>query len=452
MANIEEYGTVQNPEKLELRFYTYEFKIEMNLPGEEKNPWPVTNYVTQFSIHKHYEEHIYPIFEIEMVLPYKEYKLLTKHPSDVIFVFSMRKFKSGETSETPWRISGAYENIPLKPVDPPVERIIQQPKDSEENMKGMLGNYTVHLFMFKKEHLEINKKLNPQVYNGASAADVAADVMCRNAPKDDSKLYMGKMDDTKKHETVIIPPTNCSDSMKSLQKNYGCYQNGAQVWFDFKSGYMMDRNKAVAGPNPKETVIRGDLEIYPVKDLERTGDDDKEGSWYDEENNYYLLRTKQSIHVSNTAGSQNELQGQNVKFLSNNQNNKGVLNCLHLGKNKGEGEKETIYWNPTSNSMLETEMLATRMRNANPLHLVFKDFDLEAFSINRVYNVKDLDTTQVTDVSGKYKLASEDILFLPNPSANEGKCRSTNVVVMKKVGELEKSEGSEGSTAQKPAK
>ena len=92
------------------------------------------------------------------------------------------------------------------------------------------------------------------------------------------------------------------------------------------------------------------------------------------------------------------------------------------------------------------EMVSDKIRNQNPLTMVFKDFDIELFSINRIYNIKDLDTEQSTDVSGKYKLANEETLFTPDAGANDkGMCRCTVATVFKKVGELESSKGTDSA-------
>lgn len=443
-ANIEGYENFTDPKEMELRNYQYTLDLKMVIPSEKLSPFTVTEFIKAIVIHRLYEKHVYPVFSVTLILPYRLMKLLTKNPNTVLFILNIKKFILNETSEKPFRVP-IYENVALKPIDPPTERIVQVEEEGKAQVEANSGHFTVNLFLFKKEHLASNKKLNEKTYNNVKAVDVSLDLVDKNAPQDDTKLYIGKVDSGKKFENIIVPPVNYADSVKYLQKNYGLYNNGVQAWIDIKDAYVMDKNGAIEGPDPKKTVIKCTLEVYPIRDKVRQGTETREGSWYDEKNNIYLARTKQNLHVENNTSSQNELMGENVKFLSNNQNNKGVLNCMNIASSTNDPEKmkESVYWNPTSNPMLETEMLSDKIRNQNPLTMVFKDFDIELFSINRIYSIKDLDTQQSVDVSGKYKLASEETLFTPESGGQDGKFRATTATIFKKVGELEKSEGTD---------
>ena len=449
VADIEGHQSFSENKELELRNYQYTLDTKMAIPDDKESPYRLNEFMKSVTIFRRYEEHVYPIFQFSMLLPYRLFKLLTKNPDKVLFTLSIKKFILHADDEKPFRVP-IYENVVLKAIDPPTPRIVQNENEGKNQIEANVGHYPVSLFLFKKEHLSVNKKLCDNTYNNVSVADVSLDLLNKNAPKDDSKLYIGKTEDGgKKYETVTIPPVNYADATKYIQKNYGLYSNGIQTWFDIKNGYIMNKNAAIDGPDPKKTVTRCDLEVYPIRDKVRQGTELREGSWYNEKDNLYLARTKQNFHVDNNNNSQNELLGENIKFLSNNQNNKGVQNCLNIaGKNGNDPEKdkESIYWNPSSNPMLETEMVSDKIRNQNPLTMVFKDFDIELFSINRIYNVKDLDTEQSTDVSGKYKLANEETLFTPDSGANDkGMCRCTVATVFKKVGELKSSEGTDSA-------
>jgi hypothetical protein len=335
-----------------------------------------------------------------------------------------------------------YDGVSLVAVDMPKEFVEPRDLDTTEkdskNIAEKLPQYPLNLFLFKKDHLFFNKKLNSMVLSETTLQNAVLYLIQKNFTNTNMKFYVGTMDNTKQYKQIIIPPLSFFEAVRYLQKTYGLYNNGLAIFFDFKCGYIMDQTKFVDDPkDPKVTATKVIIELHTIKNAPISSYSSSNLTYYDEENNVYIVRCSNPPKITRPANSFNEMYGEAVKIGSTNSSEKRVLNCVDMtfglaSKNDDRRTKDSVLINPYSNRMLESEYAATLALNKMTIELNFHGGDLEVFTLNRQYEIIDKTGGQYgKDINGIFKIIDARILI--NQVPGDGKASAAIVATFKKI-------------------
>jgi len=396
--------------KIETEIYSYETEIKAIIEGE-KEPIDIKYSFRGMQLHNNYSEQTFPFIILKLVLTKDHRKKIQDNADTVLFTINIKKFNHLE-EEVEWH-KEYFDNVLFKPIDPEKVEIPLMKKDfiEEENLSGNPPNYPMTLYLFKKEHLLVNKKLTTKVYSETTIQDVLLKLVELNFQSDDMTFHIGKVDNTKKYEQIIIPPLTFAQSIKYLQKNYGIFNGGVQVFCDFKDGWIMDPQKTIEGSDPKESVVNAALEIYDPFNEENRGPFQLNSSILDEENNKYLIKIAVPITLKSPKTALKEVTGEAVKFLSNTVKANSEVNCIDMTfgtpTNDSKAPKEAVYWNPFSHAIAESEYKVAVSNSFNRMEIPIPDGDLEIFGINRMFEVNNKkDEEDKNEINGPWKCDS----------------------------------------------
>jgi hypothetical protein len=390
--------------------YCYEPELKAIVEGEDK-PIDISYSLKGLQIHNNYSEQTFPFVVTKAILSKEHRKLVQDNADNILFSLNLKKFNQDD-EEVEWN-KNYFENVLFKPVDPEkteIPLIDQEIKDIED-ISGNNPEYPITLYLFKKEHLMVNKKLTTKVYVETTMHDVLLKLVEENFQSDDMKFHIGKVDNNKKYEQIIIPPLTFAKSIKHLQKCYGIFNGGAQVFCDFKDGWIIDPQKVIEGKDPEESVVNASLELYHDFNEKNKGPGLLNCSGLDKENNKYLIKTSNLARLQSPKTALKEVIGEAVKFISNTIKANSEINCVDMtfdtNTNDKKAPKEAIYWNPFSHAMAESEFKVNISNTFNKMLLTLTDLDLESLSINRLFEVNNKkDEEDPLELNGSWKCDS----------------------------------------------
>jgi hypothetical protein len=437
MGNISEQNVYPGEDKNKTKWWKYKVTLKAIIPGADA-PLDVSPYLSDMNMHYEYDDAVFPYVSSMLVLPKSERIKIQEAGDDVRFTMSIDKFDP-EDAERPFHVN-YYDDVLFKAVDP--ERAHLEPGHTQTPEEGQeiadnIPQHPLALYLFKAEHLDVNKKMVHGTYSETTMSDVLLKLVQDNFSSSEMKFHIGAVDNTKLHEQVIVPPMPFIQAVSYLQKYYGLFNNGVNVFFDMKDAWITDPQKAIEGPDPAKSVTAATLEIYSPNEKNLVGPAQTHSTMLDTESNRYLVRAAVPVRVNVQRTGMKEIVGEAVRFISNTIDQNEAENCVDLTfgtpTNSDRGPKERVYWNPTSNPMLESEFKARVSNTFNTTQMTLPQADLEVWGINRIFDVENKQENPApgTELDGKWKC--KKVVFSLNPKGTPGMCTATATVDMRKI-------------------
>ena len=408
------YEEIDDKER-ELPYYRLKFWYVVK--GRPK-PSDISSYVKSIYCEEDYEIQKMPLMKVVLELPKKFFLDMFYNQENFECKLSVKRYKKKSKNdrdkdttmpleEEPMDELTYFDDVTLKPIGRPFKKIeqdndkgdIEEGKDDRNVLDGNDGdvseympNYRLELYLFKKEHLEFNRMLNSYVFHNTNLATVLLYLYQRNTQSREDYVYIGKLDNNQKYEQIIIPPLNFFDAIDYLQRVYGLYKNGVQVFASWKHFWVEDKLKVIKIPCRKEGRSKCLLELYSKRDKD-TDNTRSNLKWFSKKKGCYICRTTQRPIMNNKNSENQELQGENTTIYSTNLTKHFETSTFNMReghlRNVG-GAKESFLWNPYSNHDYGvTEYKRVTQRNYFSFSITIPDSCLEAFIPNREYIVKD---------------------------------------------------------------
>jgi hypothetical protein len=433
MAVVADEKLNELDERMELRKYTYRTELAAVIEGEDE-PVVLSDFVTSTELYYDLEGSVFPFFAVRMMLPRAQHLTLQGADEKTVYLLSLVRFDP-EDEESPHN-EKIYDSIVMKAVDPERASLDPSSEGDPESGREVADNIPQHkmtLYLFKRDHLFFNKLLNPMVLNTCSLPDAVSHLIGKNFRSSDMRFHVGPMDNRRTYEQIIVPPYNFIDSLRYLQKVYGMFNNGLQVFFDFLDAYVMDPFRPVERKDPSY-VPTTTVELYSKLEVQRATVGFVDGTFLDEESDSFIVRTSRKPRVEKPQDTSKELVGERVHVGSSSQTENVEGNCMDMtfgsAQNDPRRPKESFYWNPYSTPLVESGFKATASQEFHRLTMALPEADLEAFLINRTYRVEDKNDAFDLDLKGEYKLSRMRAVV---PQAGAGSSPATAEVTLKRV-------------------
>lgn len=384
------------------------------------------NYLISTEIQCLYEEKVFPYLIVNLVLPKAIHLKIQDNYKEILFLFTLNKFNHDGEANKEYK-EEIYENIIMKAID--ISREVLDPQSAETPEEGteIADNAPQHemkLFLFKKEHLYFNKKLNSSIFSECKVHDVLLYLTNKNFQSTTMRFYIGTVDNQREHRQIMTEPLNFIDTIRKLQLAVGIYNNGVQMWFDFKDAFIMDKMKTIENPDPLQTVVKGVIELYGAHEKDRAGNASETiVTFYDEDSNTWILRTNAKPIINRPKNASKEIYGEDIKIMSNSHEKSKQENLLKFTfeepTNDDKRSKEVMYWNRYTHAIAESEFKVKLANSFNDVELIFTEGNFEAFSPNRIYTIIDKNDTIDMELNGEYKLAEMKVLFGSGKTASK---------------------------------
>lgn len=384
----------------------YKYKVhsvELLVKGEKPLKLE-TRRVRSFSIENRFEEYVYPLFKITMVMSNKLYYYVLHNKTNCKLHLRIRMYY--ETVDT--KKKSVYKdyindnfNIIEDASQEDMEHALKQEiskkdykkliKDDANEMKKTDQN-RVSFFLFKA--IDGGRRQVGAVLKNANITD-AISYICTVAGRDN--IIMTPPDNKTKYRQLLIPHTTVIKALSFIDTYYGIYKKGSMIWFDFNKTYIIPYSgdcKAWLKKEVKSVTI-----IIP-KSI-NTNKNNTNGMLVKSKDkaNYYVVTSSAYMNIKNESISTNYIKGNDVTIVDS------YSGKVTEGKSKAKTQKAahaTVKINHTENNYLAS--MYTSQSNAKSVVITLRMFNINAavFTPNKKYNLVFEDKKYSKKYNGKY--------------------------------------------------
>jgi hypothetical protein len=396
----------------------FKYKFEVSLTAifeKEDKPTKLDEYINEITVYNNYEQHVFPVLQVDMLLDADYYRKIQKNADTVKFMISIKRFKfSGSADEVGSFFDTIVNNVLLKGYD--IDRKPLYRDKNEDNQK----KFPMQVVAFVSKHVNLNKELINKIILNQDMKNTLLNLL--NTAGVSSNVLFSPPDNTVKYEQIIIPPLNLTNTIEYLQTVYGIYNEGLDLFFDFKTYYILTKNKEKAISKKREwkNVY---IELIDPTDLGM----DLVGCFNDKKNERYLIKTLNNVNFLVSDTSLRELSGENIKFISSSKDKHsvtrfkdtryGLSNDKPFGVSNDIKPKQKIYWNNYDNSYAENSFCSALARGLGRIQIPFSYLDLDIMTLNKKYYLY-FSNEDFAHLSGNYQMVNMIYKLVKGKSVN----------------------------------
>ena len=388
-------------------------EIYLMFPEEEPVEIP-TERLTSIMILHDYENNLYPVFRIEIVLEASRYYKIIKQKNDV--KFKLRIQKSYQVlGEEEWSLNQDYIqdtfDLILNDNDFDVDAGFKEEAASgnyenieDEDVDELLDtDNRFEFFLFKSSTIKSGRKTVNQILHNATVTDGINYVVSKAGFKN---LLMAPSDHTNVIQELVIPPLNAAMALIYIDCYYGIYKTGSMVYMDLDRNYILPYNskcKCWTKKEDKEISL-----IIPKKGSSFSSDlctVIKDG----DESTKYIVGNNTNISIENNSITYDILVGNNIESVDSYNGTVTTGSATSTTKDSNNERKiDNLTENPYFNKTYTTQSEA---RNV-VISLTIGDYDIDFLKPNRVIKVIFEDGTLTKKYKGNYKLVRANHTFV----------------------------------------
>lgn len=394
-----------NEKKQENTFYRYaltSFQILFN--GEEPisiNPAEIKS----LSIEKDFDEDLYSILHVNVILKPTIYYKILKNKSTVKFRvrFDTYKYdKDKPENKIKKTIFNEIFSIFLDESTPFFNE--ENYKKAEDAQNGqMMTDFanSFDLFLFKDADVSAASNVINYVISSSNMQTVVAFLLSRVGVR---KVLMAPFNNTSSYNEIILPPLKLISELSYLEKMYGFYTDGSMIFFDFDCLYFINKSsacKAFRTNEYKQVVIN-------IKKMSNN-DAFTPGNYVDSENKkYYLNIPRDNVKLHTDTLIENQVNGSTLSILDTERNSISTLDTA--SEVRGSSTKNVII-NNYGNSYTNTDLQARKKENATIVSAMASDFDINIITPNKEFMFIYENTEYNKKFGGKHRISKAVFTF-----------------------------------------
>ena len=382
-------------------------KKEFTIPNER---------VTGIYILEDFENWVFPVFRLSMVLPSSSYMKIIKNKSTVEFHIRLHKY---------YNYQDDVNNPKLKRVaiDDMYSLILD---DDDEDMNAakrkeeLKNDYTKvkaddtndlrlvdnakEFFLYKKKIAVNLKKHVNKVFKNVTVTEVISYLMYELNLKN---VLMSLPTNTKRYGTLMIPNMTILNALKFLDTFYGIYDKGSLIFFGFDHTYILKyTGKCDAYTSSEKRNVRIVIPQQVSNHIAGTGVLETKKS----DNKIYITAQYQTIGTRNDSISHGLIQGNDITVVENasgsvnTETNKSIDN-INSGRTKNQLNKTMNPW------IAKTYSQQAKM-NDNVVELRLGDYDYNILRPNKNIGILFEDPALTKKYDGDYILCGIESSFV----------------------------------------
>ena len=365
-------------------FYRYMVtKCELLFPNEE--PFELKgDKIRGLKIEKDFDNYFFPIFSIDLFIDQMLYYKIVSMKTEVKFRIKVEKHKKSVIMDGTCEFNeliidstfGIYINDDSFFINEDLYKAAQA--NGTSSMTGALHTF----YLFKDSDLSSSKKTINAVLEDVTMTDTIAYILSASG-SDNGLLAM----------TI------------EGEKQYGFYNNGSVLFYDFDRTYMLSRTAKLTA---YETGEYSNVTVTCFKRSNRNSA--TPGSYRDDANYSYVLHISQdNIELYNNAIIDDQTSGSNIKLINPTSGNVSYINPDVETRNK---TRSKVIVNNLGNKFLSSAIENAKYENAHIINITVFDFDYMCLTPNKKYTLTFEDKEVNEKYSGNYRLCSYNMLFI----------------------------------------
>lgn len=372
-----------------------------------------------FSVFDDYENHLFPIFRIELALESSIYYKILKHKDKVKFYLRIQKYYhySDKDKKSLMRdyINSTFDLI-LDDADEDLMASLKREiksknfkttKEDDTNDLHMIDNI-VEFFLFNSAKIKATKKNVNHVLVNATVTD-AISLICNECGIND--VLMSVPNNKRSYPELFIPPLTCREALQFIDTYYGLYSKGSIIYFGFDTTYILsDTGKCTAWVKSEHTTTEIIIPASTSKHSTECGILKKEIPT----KLVYVIADYKTMDIRNESVSMDVLKANDSKYVDNFDGSKqtGKSNAITKTKNT-----ERIFENKTENKYLANTYASQMESNSTIITVRVSDFDIDTIQPNKRFLLAFEDTAMAKKYKGEYSLVSCNSTFIKEGAA-----------------------------------
>lgn len=378
--------------------------VTLRIPGEGNTSIPVER-VKGIQIIEEYEQNVFPIFKLTLVLEPSVYYKILKNKEGVEFTvrvdrFSQRLGSDSQSNRRPY-INGRFQLI----MNDNTEDLQYSQKltanassysssiASDVNDLQKVDN-TVDFFLYKTDSVDGTKSKNTNVIlKDATVTDAMSYLATRAGLKD---VLMTTPQNQTKYEQILIPPCTTLKAFQYLDTYYGMYKSGTMTYFGLDRTYILQYSGACTawseGENKSVNVVIPKADN--VKHSSALGELDRGG----DQQSYYV-GDYNTLDISNVSVANNYISGNDSQVLDSYSG--GVTTSQSNAVSKDKNFIRTME-NRTENKYLGDMYTAQSAANSVVVSVNLQDENAADITPNKEFKIVFEDTKYTNQYKGQY--------------------------------------------------
>ena len=398
------------------RFLKWKYHVEelyLLFPGEEPIELPSIRLVSCMIIHD-YENNIFPLFRIELVLEPSRYYKIIQQKEDVQFKIRIQKYyrEIGKSKESLKRdyINDTFDLI-LNDSDFDTERGFKE-EQNQQNYQSIVKDDVndlywtdnrLEFFLFKSDTIKASRKIVNTILSNANVTD-AVNFIASKA--DLNNILMAPANNDAIISELVIPPLTASQAIVFIDSYYGIYETGSMIYMDLDRNYIMPYDgkcRCWETNEKKETSI-----VIPKRSSNFSSDlCTVERAAPDTQINY-IVGSNYMIEIENQSITYDVLAGNDIQSINLYEGQVSTKESNAIAKDQNE---EKLIQNMTENPYFNNIYTQQTSARSVVMFISLADFDVSILKPNSIYHVIFEDTALTNKYKGYYQLVRASHTF-----------------------------------------
>lgn len=414
---------------------TYQVRNLILMLNDEKIETDATN-ILSIEYLADYEFNIRAILKIVLRLDIRKKLWILKNKRDIICKFEFDKIGMdidneffNTSPENIWNqefsiyLNDDDESIDIKAME---ERIARNEGSDFKSNDLETENYyesqnIVSLYLFNQKLLDASNKVYNEVYTENTIQQFVGRLLTETKHP---KVLMSKCENDEIYKELLVPAFPAYKALIYLDQYYGLYKKGALIFYDIDTLYILNSaGSKVTAKRPDEWTETTFIVSRIDKSVPGNGMIRKEG-----EKVFYVSLSDADISTQKFTETNNEHLGSEAKVVITDDI---TVNIQDADQSYINQRNENIVYARKGDNKFNADIIKARMEeNENIFYINGENFDMSAFTPNKIYQLV-FDDTSKQERYGKfkYRLAYVYHFFLVE---SEGYMSASSRIALKK--------------------
>jgi len=371
--------------------------VTMDLLIPEEDPIQIpTAEIEGFAIEKAFDTDYFPILYFGLRLtPTKYFKIIkNKNTAKFRIRIDVEVFDpiTGETSTPIMLFNDLFCLITNDETEDISEELHKQTVETVGNENDMEFYSRVYeMYFFKEKDLNISKKIINDVVTSDNMQNIVTYCLASSGA---SKVLMTPFNNKSTYKEVIIYPVPLIQNIKYLEEQYGFYNYGSLLFFDFDKTFLIDkRAEATAYQTMEYTSVK--INIFDTINSNSISS----GSYKnDEEKNYTIQVSENNIRMNTLSTINDQTIGNKLLVIDTKKNS---VNSINPNVNQLGSGTERVVLDDYSNRFTSEAAKHRKIEESFIINVGLSDVDITCLTPNKKFILL-FENSKINGIRGGY--------------------------------------------------
>lgn len=371
--------------------------------------------IVSFNKVDNFDNNIFPLFSVKLLLRKTDYYNIIKYNNTVKFRIRLQKSKMNNTDIDSKKAmkEDVFNDIFCCYLSDSTPQYDQKLQAKANEIVGANNNKTpedmsnyLELYLFKEQDITGSKNVINLCLGSLDLTDMIFVLYSKAGLS--SNFLMEILDNKESFSEIVVPPVPFLGAMKYLETYYGgFYKVPTLLYFDFDTRYLIKRAVACGAWRSgefKQTVLL----IRAANDPQRNQVSCEKRA---DEKKYYISVNPELVTIDKESIYDDAIEGTNLVVVGSKT---GSVDNLNTNVSKRGSGTQKILYNDLENSRMSSVAKSEIESKGATIKVTVTNIDIAAFTPNKEFIIKFLDTNAGQGISGSYRLSMVSYEFNHN--------------------------------------